>query len=156
MSYEARLKELNLELPPPIKAIGLYRPVYVSRGIAYMSGHGPLSADGSAVCGKLGDTLTKEEGYEAARKTALNALASLRSHLGSLDKIQRVVKTTGFVNAAPDFIDAPAVVNGFSEVFRDLFGTENGIGARSALGVASLPGGWAVEVELILELVDNA
>ena len=121
----------------------------------YLSGHGPVGADGTAICGKLGEDLQKEQGYEAARRTALNVLASLRHHLGSLDAIRRVVKTTGFVNATPDFKDAPAVINGFSEVMRDVFGPEAGVGARSSLGVAALPAGWAVEVELILELEDQ-
>jgi enamine deaminase RidA (YjgF/YER057c/UK114 family) len=154
MSHEARLTELNLELPPAIKAIGLYRTILVSRGIAHLSGHGPVGADGSAVIGKLGESLDVKQGYEAARRTALNVLATLRQELGSLDKIRRIIKTTGFVNSTPDFIDAPAVINGFSEVMRDVFGPEAGIGARSSLNVVSLPVGWAVEIELLVELVD--
>jgi len=156
MSHEARLKALNLELPPAVKSLGMYHPVFVSGNTVYLSGHGPVGVDGTAVCGKLGEDLQKEQGYEAARRTALNAIASLRQHLGSLDVIRRVVKTTGFVNAAPHFTDAPAVINGFSEVIRDVFGPEAGVGARSSLGVAALPAGWAVEVELILELEDTA
>jgi enamine deaminase RidA (YjgF/YER057c/UK114 family) len=155
MSHEARLKQLNLELPPPVKSLGMYHPVFVSGNTVYVSGHGPLGVDATAICGKLGKDLQKEQGYEAARRTALNVLASLRHHLGSLDAVRRVVKTTGFVNAAPDFTDAPAVINGFSEVLRDVFGPEAGVGARSSLGVAALPAGWAVEVELILELEDQ-
>ncbi len=156
MSHEARLKELKLELPAAPKSQGMYRTVFVSGDLAYVSGHGPIGADGTAICGKLGENLQKEEGYEAARRTALNVLASLRQELGSLDAVRRLVKTTGFVNAAPDFKDAPAVVNGFSEVMRDVFGPDAGIAARSSLGVASLPGGWAVEVELIVELEDQS
>jgi enamine deaminase RidA (YjgF/YER057c/UK114 family) len=155
MSHEERLKKLHLELPTAAKSMGLYKTVFASGGLAYLSGHGPIGADGTAVCGKLGVNLTKEQGYEAARRTALNALATLRQEFGSLDAIRRVVKTTGFVNAAPDFNDAPAVINGFSEIIRDVFGPEAGIGARSSLGVAALPAGWAVEVELIVELEDR-
>jgi enamine deaminase RidA (YjgF/YER057c/UK114 family) len=155
MSHEARLKALNLELPPPAKSLGMYHPVFVTGNIAYVSGHGPVGADGTAICGRLGENLQKEQGYEAARRTALNVLASLQHHLGSLDRVRRVVKTTGFVNAAPNFTDIPAVVNGFSEVIREVFGPEAGVGARSSLGIAALPAGWAVEVELILELEDE-
>jgi enamine deaminase RidA (YjgF/YER057c/UK114 family) len=152
MSHEARLKALNLELPPAAQSLGMYHPVFVSGNMVYVSGHGPVGVDGTAICGRLGENLQKEQGYEAARRTALNMLSSLRHHLGSLDIIRRVVKTTGFVNAAPNFTEIPAVVNGFSEVIRDVFGPEAGVGARSSLGIASLPAGWAVEVELILEL----
>jgi enamine deaminase RidA (YjgF/YER057c/UK114 family) len=155
MSHEARLKQLNLELPPPVKSLGMYHPVFISGNMVYVSGHGPLGADGTAICGRLGENLQKEQGYEAARRTALNVLASLRHHLGGLDAVRRVVKTTGFVNAAPSFTDAPAVINGFSEVLRDVFGPEAGVSARSSLGVAALPAGWAVEVELILELEEK-
>ena len=151
MSHEARLKALNLELPPAAKPVAVYRLVSETSGFGYLSGHGPVGADGTAICGRLGDTLDKEAGYEAARRTGLKMLATLRAHLGTLDRVLRLVKTTGFVNAAPDFKDHPAVINGFSELMRDVFGPEDGIGARSALGVASLPGGWAVEIEAIFE-----
>ena len=97
-------------------------------------------------------SLQKEAGYEAARRTGLNMLATLRQHFGSLDAIRRLVKTIGFVNATPDFKDHPAVINGFSELMRDVFGPEDGVGARSAMGVASLPAGWAVEIEAIFEV----
>lgn len=153
MSHEARLKSLNIELPPAGKSLGLYRPVIVIGDFAYLSGHGPVSADGTAICGKLGDDLTKETGYEAARRTALAVLATMRNELGTLDAIRRIVKTTGFVNSTLDFKDHPAVINGFSELMRDVFGPEDGIGARSAVGLASLPAGWAVEIEIIFELV---
>ncbi len=156
MSHEARLKELDLELPQAGKSLGVYRPVLVVGGMAYLSGHGPIGVDGTAICGKLGDNLPKEAGYEAARRTGLAVLASLRQHFASLDAICRIIKTTGFVNATPDFKDHPAVINGFSELMRDVFGPEAGIGARSAMGVASLPAGWAVEIEAIFELEEQA
>jgi enamine deaminase RidA (YjgF/YER057c/UK114 family) len=120
--------------------------------MAYLSGHGPVQADGTAVCGRLGDQLDKAAGYGAARQTGLNLLATLRGQFGSLDAVRRIVKTTGFVNASPEFKDHPAVINGFSELMRDVFGTEAGVGARSAMGVASLPAGWAVEIEAIFEV----
>ena len=137
---------------PPGKSIGVYKLVLVSDGLAYVSGHGPVGADGTAMVGRLGDTMQKEEGYEAARRTGLRMLATLRQEFGSLDAIGRLVKTVGFVNSTPDFKDHPAVINGFSELMRDVFGADNGVGARSAMGVAALPGGWAVEIEAIFEL----
>lgn len=152
MSHEARLKELHLELPPPAKSLGVYRPVLVVGSTAYLSGHGPVRPDGTVTCGRLGDDLDATAGYEAARRTAMAMLATLRGHFGSLEVIHRIVKTMAFVHAAPDFKEHPAVVNGFSELLRDVFGPEAGIGARSAVGVASLPGGWAVEIEAIFEL----
>jgi enamine deaminase RidA (YjgF/YER057c/UK114 family) len=156
MSHESRLKELKLELPPAGKSIGVYKLVLVIDGMAYVSGHGPVGADGTAVCGRLGDTMQKEQGYEAARRTGLRMLATLRDEFGSLDAIARLVKTTGFVHATPEFKDHPAVINGFSELMRDVFGPENGVAARSAMGVASLPAGWAVEIEAIFQMADKA
>jgi enamine deaminase RidA (YjgF/YER057c/UK114 family) len=152
MSHDARIKELKLELPPAGKSIGCYKLVLIVDNFAYVSGHGPVVADGTATCGKLGANLQKEAGYEAARRTGLRMLASLRDEFGSLDRIRRLVKTIGFVNATPEFKDQPAVINGFSELMRDVFGPDAGVGARSALGAGSLPGGWAVEIEAIFEL----
>jgi len=152
MSHEARVNELKLELPNRPRPLGAYKPVLVVDGLAYVSGHGPVAADGTGTCGRLGETLDKEAGYEAARQVALNMLGTLRQHFGSLDAILRLVKTTGFVSATPDFKDHPAVVNGFSELMRDVFGPEEGLGARSAVGVASLPLGWAVEIEAVFQV----
>jgi enamine deaminase RidA (YjgF/YER057c/UK114 family) len=156
MSHEARLKELNLELPQAARSLGVYRPVVVVGGLAYLSGHGPVKADGTAICGKLGDNLDKQAGYEAARQTGMAVLATLRQRFGSVDAVRRLIKTTGFVNATPTFNEHPAVINGFSELMRDVFGAEAGVGARSAMGVASLPAGWAVEIEAIFELEEMA
>lgn len=152
MSSESRLKELGIELPPAPKILGLYRPVLVCGNLAYTSGHGPIAADGSSVKGRLGEDLSVDQGRDAARTTALAMLSSLQAELGGLDRVQRLVKTVGLVNSAPDFTDQPAVINGFSEVMRDVFGEQHGIAARSALGVAALPAGWAVEIEAIFEL----
>ena len=153
MSHEERLQQLELELPPASKSIGVYKLALVSHGLAYLSGHGPVAADGTAMIGRLGDTMQKEEGYEAARRTGLRMLSTLRQEFGALDAIARIVKTVGFVNSTPDFKDHPAVINGFSELMRDVFGSDHGVGARSALGIAALPNGWAVEIEAIFELV---
>lgn len=155
MSAEARLKELKLELPPAPKSLGAYKPIVVIGNLVYLSGHGPIGPDGTGLCGRLGDDLEVAAGYEAARRTGLMALATLRQHCGNLDRVRRLVKTTGFVQATADFTAHPGVINGFSELMRDVFGPDAGLGARSALGVASLPAGWAVEIEAIFELSDG-
>lgn len=152
MSAEAKLKSLGLELPPPPKPAGVYQPVVIVGNLAYVSGHGPLRGDGTMITGRVGADLDQQGGYQAARQTGLAILASLRSKLGSLDRVKRVVKTLGMVNAAPDFQQHPAVINGFSELFAEVFGKENGVGARSAVGMGSLPGNIAVEVEVIVEI----
>lgn len=156
MSHEARLKELNIELPQGARSLGVYRPVVVVGGLAYLSGHGPVGADGTAMCGRLGDDMDKVAGYEAARRTGMAMLATLRQRFGSLDAIRRLIKTVGFVQATPEFKEHPAVINGFSELMRDVFGPEAGVGARSAMGVASIPAGWAVEIEAIFETEEMA
>lgn len=152
MSHEARFAALNLELPPAPQAMGLYRPIVVVGNLAYLSGHGPLNLDKSLTCGRLGNDLDVDAGYQAARQTGLATLATLKAHCGSLDGVKRLVKTFGLVQATPDFIDQPAVINGFSELMRDVFGEDHGIAARSAVGTGSLPAGMAVEIETIFEL----
>ena len=152
MSAEEKLKSLGLELPPPPKPAGVYQPVVIVGNMAYVSGHGPLRSDGSMITGRVGADLDQQAGYQAARQTGLAILASLRSALGNLDRVRRVVKTLGMVNAAPEFQQHPAVINGFSELFAEVFGKEHGVGARSAVGMGSLPGNIAVEVEVIVEL----
>lgn len=152
MGAEARLKQLQLELPSPPRAIGVYKPILVVRGLAYLSGHGPIGVDGTAICGRLGADLDVEAGYNAARRTALLVLSTIRNRCGSLDRVSRLVKTTGFVQATPSFTDHPAVINGFSDLMGEIFGSDAGVAARSALGVASLPANWAVEIEAIFEI----
>lgn len=152
MSAEERLTSLHLELPPPPKPAGVYQPVVVVGNMAYVSGHGPLKSDGKLITGRVGADLDQQAGYQAARQTGLAILASLRAKLGNLDRIRRVVKTLGMVNCTPDFQQHPAVINGFSELFAEVFGAEHGVGARSAVGMGSLPGNIPVEVEVILEL----
>jgi enamine deaminase RidA (YjgF/YER057c/UK114 family) len=152
MSAEARIKELGLVLPPPPKPGGVYKPVVIVGNLCYVSGHGPWANDGTFLTGRVGSEIDQAAGYAAARQCALVILTTLKTSLGSLDRIKRVIKTLGMVNAAPDFKAHPAVINGFSEVFAQVFGEENGIGARSAVGMGSLPGNISVEVEIILEL----
>ena len=120
--------------------------------LAYLSGHLPLLPDGSLIKGRVGDDLDIEAGNKAARQTGLATLATLKAHCGSLDKVKRLVKTVGLVNCTPECVDQPAVINGFSELMRDVFGPEAGIAARSAFGAVSLPAGVAVEIETIFEI----
>ncbi|TWU28555.1 RidA family protein [Bythopirellula polymerisocia] len=152
MSADARLEALKVELPPAPKAMGLYRPIVEVDNLLYLSGHGPLKPDGKLTCGIVGQDLDLAAAQLAARLTGLAVLASLQAHCGSLDRIKRLVKTFGLVRCTPDFVDQPAVLNGFSELMRDVFGEEAGIAARSAVGAASLPAGMAVEIEAIFEL----
>ncbi len=153
MSGERRLQELGLVLPPAPEAKGLYRPVVMVGQWAFTSGHLSMDAEGRVITGRLGADMDLPAGQQAARWAALNMLASLRQALGSLDRIRRVVKLTGFVQSTPDFVQHPAVLNGCSQMLADLFGPEAGIGVRSAVGVSSLPLGAAVEVEAIVELL---
>lgn len=152
MSHEERFAALNLELPPAPKAMGLYRPIVVVGNMAYLSGHGPLKTDKTLTCGRIGADMDVEAGFQAARQTGLAVIATLKDYCGSLNGVKRLIKTFGLVQATPDFTEHPAVINGFSEVMRDVFGEECGIAARSAVGAASLPAGMAVEVEAIFEL----
>src|SRR5438093_10069730 len=152
MSHEARLKELNLELPPPPKPAGVYKPVVVVGNMAYVSGHGPLKADGTMMTGRVGADVDKQGGYNAAKQVGLTILTTLRSQLGSLNRVKRLVKTLGMVNATPDFKEHPAVINGYSDLMKQVFGDDNGVGARSAVGMGSLPGNISVEIEAIFEL----
>ena len=152
MSAEKRLAELGLELPPAPKPVAVYRTVVVAGSVAYVSGHGPLKSDGTMISGRVGDDLDLATGKVAARQTGLAMLASLRAQLGSLDGVKRLLKVFGMVNATPDFRDHPAVINGCSELFAEVFGPENGIGARSAVGMGSLPGNIAVEIEANFEI----
>ena len=152
MNAEKRLVELKLELPPAPKPVAVYRTMVVAGNVAYISGHGPLKSDGTMISGRVGADLDLAAGKAAARQTGLAILATLRANLGSLDRVSRLLKTFGMVNATPDFRDHPAVINGCSELFAEVFGPENGIGARSAVGMGSLPGNIAVEIEAIFEI----
>jgi enamine deaminase RidA (YjgF/YER057c/UK114 family) len=147
---EARIRELGLELPPVPKPAGVYKPVVVSCKFLYVSGQGPIKSDGTLIRGRVGEDLDMEAGKMAARQVGLTMLATLKAHYGNLKNIKRLVKTLGMVNCTPDFGQQPAVINGFSELMAEVFGEEDGIGARSAVG-AMLPGNMAIEVEAIFE-----
>lgn len=146
-----RIKELGLSFPPAPPPAGVYRPVLVVDNFLYVSGQGPMNSDGSKIIGRAGDTFTLDEAKFAARQVGLTMLSTIQTHFGDIDRIKRVVKVLGMVNSAPDFGDQPLVINGFSELMADVFGRENGIGVRSAVGMI-LPGGIAVEIEAMFEL----
>ena len=152
---EDRLAELGLELPSAPSPVGTYVPSVRSGSMLYTSGSGPgVGPDGQPVLGKVGRDLTLEQGNAAARLAGLRVLANVRHSLGSLNKVERVVKVLGMVNATPDFGQQPQVVNGFSDLMVEIFGEERGKGARSAVGMGSLPSGIPVEVEAIFEVAD--
>ena len=139
----------GLELPPVFPPAGTYRSAVVHDGVLHTAGHIPLGVDGTLVLGRLGDTLTVDEGRHAARLAALSLLATVRDELGSLERVDRFVRVYGVVNASPDFTDHTAVIDAASDVFVQVFG-ERGEHARLAVGVSSLPAGLAVEVEAII------
>jgi len=152
MSAEARLKELGIEIPEPVAPVASYVPAVRTGNQLWISGQVTKKGDKFLHNGKLGANVTVEQGQEAARQSALNALAAARKALGSLDKVARVVKVVGYVASAPGFTDQPKVVNGASDLLAQVFG-ENGKHARSAVGVAELPLGVCVEIEMVLEIL---
>ncbi len=152
MSADGKISELNLELPPAPKPAGVYKPCLIVGNLCYVSGHGPLLPNGELLSGRVGDEVDKQAGYDAARQTGLAILATLKANLGSLDRVKQVVKTLGMVNAAPDFAEHPAVINGCSELWAEVFGADRGVGTRSAIGMGSLPGNISVEIEAMFEI----
>ncbi len=150
MNAEAKLKELDIVLPEAPPPGGVYKPFVVVGNLAYLSGHGPWD-NGKYLTGRVGDDLNLDAGYVAARQTGLVLLRTMQNHLGTLDKVTRVVKLLGLVQCTPEFDEQPQVINGCSELFRDVFG-EDGVGARSAIGTSSLPGDIPVEIEAIIEI----
>jgi len=156
MSAETRLAEtlgrLGVEMPAAPEPKGVYRPVVVVGTLAQTAGHLPMKPGGELLRGRLGEDLDLEAGQEAARWATLGILATLRRQCGSLDRVRRVVKVLGMVNSTADFTQHPAVLNGCSELLAEVFGPERGAGARSAVGVAALPLGAAVEIEALFEL----
>ena len=151
-SPEKRIQELHLTLPPAPKPVAVYKTAVKVGNMLYVSGHGPLKADKTLILGRVGQDLTLDQGKDAARQVGLAVLSTIRDVLGSLDKVKRIVKTLGWVNCTTEFTDQPKVINGFSELMKDVFGDEAGIGARSAVSAHTLPGGIAVEVECIFEV----
>ena len=150
---ETRVQELHLTLPTPPKPMAKYKPAILSGKMLYVSGHGPAKLDAkSPVAGRVGADLTAEQGKESAKLVGLNILATVQNTLGSLNKVKRLVKTLGMVNCTADFKDQPLVINGFSELMAEIFGEDAGVGARSAVGMGSLPANIPVEIECIFEV----
>ncbi|MBD1260436.1 RidA family protein [Maribacter polysiphoniae] len=146
-----RIKALGLLLPPAPPPAGLYKPVLVVDNFLYVSGQGPMKADGSLMVGRVGEDLNLGQGKLAAEQVGLTMLSTIMTHFGSVDKIKRIIKVLGMVNSTPDFGQHPLVINGFSELMADVFGNDNGVGVRSAVGMM-LPGNIPVEIEAVFEL----
>lgn len=149
---QARLAALGLTLPAASPPAGNYIGAVREGNLVFLSGHGPLDADGKLITGKIGVDYSEEEGYQHARLIGLNLLATLEGEIGSLDQVRKVVKLLGMVNATLDFSSQPKIINGCSDLFVDVFGPEIGKHARSAVGVASLPGQMSVEIEAIFAI----
>jgi len=152
MSADAKLTQLGLTLPPAPDPQGLYRPLVVVGNMAYTAGHLPMTDDGQVITGRVGAELDTDAGHDAARRTGLAILATLKRELGSLDRIRRVVKVFGVVNCTDDFTAQPAVLNGCSELLAEVFGPDTGVGVRAAIGTNALPLGVPVEIEAIFEI----
>ena len=151
MKIEKRLEDLGITLPPPAKPVANYVTTVQTGNLVFTSGHGPGSGEGKIYKSQLGTDATVEEGYQSARVVAINLISTLKNALGDLDRIKRVVKVVGFVNSASTFTAQPAVVNGASDLFVEVFG-DKGRHARSAVGMSQLPGGIPVEIELVVEI----
>jgi enamine deaminase RidA (YjgF/YER057c/UK114 family) len=144
--------KLNLKLPPAPAPMGVYKPFLVVGNLAYVSGHGPLKEDSTLIKGRIGHEFDQEFGKLAAQQVGLTILATLKANLGSFNKIKRVIKVLGMVNCTENFENHPFVINGCSELFAAVWGSDNGVGVRSAVGMGSLPGNIPVEIEAIFEL----
>ncbi len=152
-SPDQNFAQLGLALPPAPKPLGVYKPFLIVGNFVYVSGHGTVKEDGSLIIGRIGTDFTMEEGKQAAQQVGLAILATLKKNLGSLDKIKRVVKVLGMVNCVPEFERHPFIINGCSELFAKVWGEDNGVGVRSAVGMGSLPDNITVEIEAMFELV---
>ncbi len=145
-------KNTGFTLPSAPKPLGVYKPFLIVGNLLYVSGHGPLKPDGTLIKGRIGETMDKENGKLAAQQVGLAILATLKANLESLDKVKRVIKVLGMVNCTPDFEKHPYVINGCSELFKQVWGEENGVGVRSAVGMGSLPDNIPVEIEAVFEI----
>jgi len=154
MTPDQNFAKLGLTLPPAPKPLGVYKPFLRVGNLIYVSGHGTVQEDGSLIIGKVGVDFDKDEAKLAARQVGLAILATLKANLGSLDRIKRVIKVLGMVNATPDFERHPFVINGCSELFTHVWGEDNGVGVRSAVGMGSLPDNIPVEIEAVFELAE--
>jgi enamine deaminase RidA (YjgF/YER057c/UK114 family) len=153
ISPNEKLIQLKLDLPPAPAPLGVYKPFLIVDRLVYVSGHGPIMSDGNLIKGRVGKDMDLEEGKAAARQVGLAILSTLKTNLGNLNRIKRVIKVLGMVNSTEDFTKHPYVINGCSELFAEVFGEENGIGVRSAIGMGSLPDNIPVEIEAVFELI---
>lgn len=151
---DEEFEKLGLTLPPAPAPGGVYKPCLIDGNHLYLSGHGPVQNDKSLIIGRIGRDLTMEEGKDAARQVGLTILATIKANLGSLNRVKRVIKVLGMVNSTPDFERHPYVINGCSELFAQVWGPDNGVGTRSAVGFGSLPDNIPVEIEALFELED--
>lgn len=151
MDIEKKLIELNITLPNTPKPIANYVPSVKSGNLIFLSGQGPMTPDGDFISGKVGVDISVEEGYDAARMVGMQLLSALKSEIGDLNKVKRIIKLLGMVNAIDSFKDHPNVINGCSDLLVEVFG-EKGKHARSSVGVASLPNQIPVEIEMIVEI----
>ncbi len=152
LTPDQRFEQLKLTLPPPPTPLGVYKPFLIVDKFVYVSGHGTVKEDRSLIIGQVGVDMNAEEAKVAARQVGLAILATLKDNLGSLNNIKRVIKVLGMVNAVPEFERHPFVINGCSELFAAVWGPENGVGVRSAVGMGSLPDNIPVEIEAMFEL----
>lgn len=152
LTANERFAQLNLTLPPAPKPLGVYKPYLIDGKYLYLSGHGPVQNDKSLIIGRIGESISQEDGKLAARQVGLTILSTIKTNLGSLDKVKRIIKVLGMVNCTPDFEKHPYIINGCSELFAQVWGEENGIGTRSAVGFGSLPDNIPVEIEALMEL----
>ena len=152
MTADEKFAQLGLVLPPAPAPKGVYKPYLIDGKHLYVSGHGPVQTDGRLIIGKVGGELDMEAGKLAARQVGLTILSTIKTNLGSLDAVKRVIKVLGMVNGSPTFDRQPYVINGCSELFASVWGDENGIGVRSAVGMGMLPDNIPVEIEVLFEL----
>jgi len=152
LTPDERFEQLKLNLPPAPAPLGVYKPCLVDGKYLYLSGHGPVQDDKSLIIGRIGSDLSQEEGKTAALQVGLTMLSTIKTNIGSLNKVKRVIKVLGMVNCTPDFEKHPYIINGCSELFAKVWGEENGIGVRSAVGFGSLPDNIPVEIEALFEL----
>ncbi len=151
IDFDQKLKDLGIELPNVSPPQANYVNITQAGKLLFLAGKGPRKADGTYITGKIGADLTQEQGYAAAKLTAINQIAVLKDHLGDLNKVKRILKVTGMVNAVPDFANQPEVINGFSDLLVEVFG-DKGKHARAAVGMGSLPRNICVEIEMIVEV----
>jgi len=149
---EQQFATTGLELPPAPSPLGVYKPFLIDGKYLYVSGHGPVQTNGQLIIGRIGDNIDMEQGKMAARQVGLTILSTIKKNLGSLDKVKRVIKVLGMVNCVPEFEKHPYIINGCSELFKTVWGEENGVGVRSAVGMGSLPDNIPVEIEAMFEL----